>query len=205
MRLRLLSLLVAASLSLPALTAAPMARAEEEATVTRVSASAEERPQRRGLFALFAPAQKAPPAEAEDAARAELKVAVQAAVETRPKGRLWCVPFARAITGVSLRGNARTWWSQAKGRYERGNDPQIGAVMAFSGSRAMPKGHVAVVSKVVSPREILVDHANWERNRISLDNLVVDVSENNDWSEVRVANADGTLGRVNPVYGFIYN
>jgi len=33
---------------------------------------------------------------------------------------------------------------------------------------------------------------------------VVDVSAEGDWSEVRVANADGTLGRVNPVYGFIY-
>ena len=26
-----------------------------------------------------------------------------------------------------------------------------------------------------------------------------------DWSQVRVANRDGSLGRVNPVYGFIYN
>lgn len=214
MRLRLMSLLVIAALSLPVLTAATTARAEDGgaedgAEVVRVSASAEtsteERPQRRGLFALFAPAPKAAPAETSDTARAALKVAVQAAVDARPKGRLWCVPFARAITGLSLRGNAKTWWAQAKGRYERGNDPEIGAVMAFSGSKAMPKGHVAVVSKVVSSREILVDHANWVRNRISLDNLVVDVSENNDWSKVRVANADGTLGRVNPVYGFIYN
>ncbi len=77
--------------------------------------------------------------------------------------------------------------------------------MAFAASKAMPMGHVAVVSKVVSDREILIDQANWERNRITQDTLVVDVSEKGDWSRVRVANASGTLGRTNPVNGFIYN
>ncbi|OYU18312.1 MAG: CHAP domain-containing protein [Rhodobacteraceae bacterium PARR1] len=142
---------------------------------------------------------------ADEQARAELKAAVQVAVENRPRGRLWCVPFARAVTGVDLRGNAKTWWHQAKGRYERGNEPEIGAVMTFSGSRSMPRGHVAVVSKVLSDREVLIDQANWERNRITLDTLVVDVSAKGDWSQVRVANGNGSLGRVNPVYGFIYN
>ena len=47
--------------------------------------------------------------------------------------------------------------------------------MAFAASRAMPKGHVAVVSKVVSERAILIDQANWERNRVTQDTLVVDV------------------------------
>ena len=77
--------------------------------------------------------------------------------------------------------------------------------MAFAASRAMPKGHVAVVSKVLSDREILVDQANWERNQITLDTLVVDVSDKGDWSRVKVASVGGTLGRVNPVNGFIYN
>jgi surface antigen len=185
---------------------------------------------KKGIFALFAPKDAAEKAErkaerearraekkrartaegghsasAGEAARVEVKEAVAEASANRPKGRLWCVPFARAVTGVDIRGNAKTWWAQAKDRYARGQEPQVGAVMAFASSRAMPMGHVAVVSKVVSDREILIDHANWERNRITEDALVVDVSEKGDWSRVKVANAGGTLGRVNPVNGFIYN
>lgn len=144
-------------------------------------------------------------ASASDAARVEVKAAVAEAIANKPKGRIWCVPFARAVTGVDIRGNAKTWWEQAKGRYTRAQEPQIGAVMSFAASRAMPKGHVAVVSKVLSDREILVDQANWERNQITLDTLVVDVSEDGDWSRVKVASASGVLGRVNPVNGFIYN
>lgn len=140
-----------------------------------------------------------------DAARAEVKEAVAEAIENRPKGRLWCVPFARAVTGVEISGNAKTWWARAKGLYARGHKPQVGAVMAFAASRSMPKGHVAVVSKVVSEREILIDQANWERNRVTQDTLVVDVSAKGDWSAVKVANSRGTLGRVNPINGFIYN
>jgi surface antigen len=77
--------------------------------------------------------------------------------------------------------------------------------MAFAASRAMPKGHVAVVSHVISDREVLVDQANWVRNRITEDTLVVDVSPKGDWSQVRVANGEGSLGRVNPVQGFIHD
>jgi hypothetical protein len=64
---------------------------------------------------------------------------------------------------------------------------------------------VGVVSDVLGPREILVDHANWDRNRVTLDARVVDVSPRNDWSKVRVENSAGSLGRINPVNGFIYN
>ncbi len=141
----------------------------------------------------------------QSAARQEVKAGVAHAMANRPKGRLWCVPFARAVSGVDIRGNAKTWWAQAKGVYARGAEPKVGAVIAFAASRSMPKGHVGVVSQVISDREILVDHANWERNRVSQDNLVVDVSAKGDWSAVKVANDNGTLGRVNPVNGFIYN
>lgn len=140
-----------------------------------------------------------------DAGRANLKAAVATAIAHKPKGRVWCVPFARMVTGVDIRGNATTWWKQAAGRYARGNEPKVGAVMNFASSRSMPMGHVAVVSHVISAREVLVDQANWERNRITQDTLVVDVSAKGDWSRVKVANKAGTLGRVNPVYGFIYN
>lgn len=208
--------------------AAPGSEVQTEAEVQGEVQAEVQAPQKKKLFGFLAPKTEAEKAarKAErqaaraakqgeaghgqstssgDAARAEVKEAVAVAVANRPKGRLWCVPFARAVTGVEIRGNAKTWWAQAKGLYERGHEPQVGAVMAFAASRAMPKGHVAVVSKVVSEREILIDQANWERNRVTQDTLVVDVSAKGDWSAVKVANGNGTLGRVNPINGFIYN
>jgi len=136
--------------------------------------------------------------------RGEVKAAVQQAIENKPKGRWWCVPFARMVSGLDIRGNAKTWWASAEGRYPRGKEPKVGAVMSFAASRAMPLGHVAVVSKVVSDREILIDQANWVRWRVTQDDRVIDVSEKGDWSKVRVENSAGSPGRVNPVNGFIY-
>lgn len=138
-----------------------------------------------------------------DPARA--KMAFVEVQQKKAKGqRVWCVPFARTMSGVELRGNAGTWWRAAEGRYARGHEPQVGAVMAFASTRKMPMGHVAVVSGVVSPREVLIDHANWERNRLSLGMTVVDVSKDNDWSQVRVESRPGTMGRTYPLNGFIY-
>ena len=134
-----------------------------------------------------------------------------ASVPAAAKAYLQCVPFARAESGVEIRGNAKTWWSQAAGTYARGEEPRKGAVMAFAGTRGMPMGHVAVVKKIVSDREILIDHANWSpingrRGQIERDVRVVDVSDAGDWSMVRVWYAPiGDLGlRANPVQGFIY-
>ena len=125
--------------------------------------------------------------------------------QKRARGeRVWCVPFARTASGVQIKGNAKTWWAAAEGRYDRGDQPVVGAVMVFSGSRKMPMGHVAVVAEVVNERVILIDHANWKRNQISLGMAVTDVSEAGDWSAVRVEGTPGVVGRVNPVSGFIY-
>ncbi len=118
--------------------------------------------------------------------------------------RVWCVPFARNASGVDIRGNANTWWGQAEGLYARGKQPVIGAVMAFKATRKNPMGHVAVVSEVVSPREIKVDHANWKRNKISLKMNVIDVSAANNWSEVRLESQADSFGSVYPINGFIY-
>lgn len=120
---------------------------------------------------------------------------------------LQCVPFAREVSGIDLRGNANTWWGQAAGRYDRGNTPAVGAVMAFKATSRMRVGHVAMVSRIVSDREVLLTHANWStRGGIERDVRAVDVSPAGDWSQVRVwyaANHDlGTS--VNPVSGFIY-
>ena len=122
-------------------------------------------------------------------------------------GVLQCAPFARQVSGIALYGNANTWWNQAEGRYDRGHEPRVGAVLAFSSSRAMPVGHVAMVSKVVSDREVLLTHANWSyRGGIERNVRAVDVSPNNDWTDVRVWYGPiGDLGlRSNPAKGFIY-
>lgn len=118
--------------------------------------------------------------------------------------RVWCVPFARNLSGIQIRGNANTWWGKAQGRYRTGKQPAVGAVMAFSKSARLSMGHVAVVSEVISPRHVRVDHANWKRNKVSLKMDVIDVSDNNDWSAVRVRSQPTAYGSVYPVSGFIY-
>jgi surface antigen len=118
-----------------------------------------------------------------------------------------CVGYARQVSGVEIRGNANTWWGQAEGRYARGKAPKTGAVMAFKSSGGMPLGHVAVVSRIVSDREILLDHANWSRGgKVERGVRAIDVSDAGDWSAVKVwFGPIGDLGkRVNPVAGFIY-
>ena len=118
--------------------------------------------------------------------------------------RVWCVPFARNASGIQIRGDAHTWWSKAKGAYKRGHQPRPGAVMAFAPTGGMRLGHVAVVSKVVSDREILIDHANWNRNKVSLGMSVIDISDKGDWSKVRVMSTPGQYGKPYPINGFIY-
>jgi surface antigen len=121
-------------------------------------------------------------------------------------GGLQCVTFARNETGIELSGNARDWWYNAEGVYDRGSAPQAGAILNFRSNGRMRLGHVSVVSQVVSSREILVDHANWSsRGGISRAVSVVDVSENNDWTAVRVRlGSTGEYGAIYPTYGFIY-
>ena len=129
------------------------------------------------------------------------------AVTPATAGTLQCAPFARQVSGIDIHGNANTWWGQAEGRYDRGHEPRVGAVLAFSVSRSMPVGHVAMVSKVVGSREVLLTHANWSyRGGIERDVRAVDVSPNNDWTDVRVWYGPiGNLGlRSNPARGFIY-
>lgn len=117
--------------------------------------------------------------------------------------RVWCVPFARNLSGVEIRGNARTWWGQAQDSYPVSQAPEIGAVMVFRATPSMPLGHVAVVSGREGERRLLIDHANWHRNEVSLGMAVIDVSEANDWSRVRVETVPGAFGSVYPVEGFI--
>ncbi len=120
---------------------------------------------------------------------------------------LQCVPYARTQSQIAIHGNAATWWEQARGTYARGHKPEVGAVLVFESTKAMPYGHVAVIGRVVDDRHVLLDHANWSRpGMIEHAALATDVSEAGDWSEVRVwFDPSGSLGaRVNPAYGFIY-
>lgn len=117
-----------------------------------------------------------------------------------------CVPYARERSGISLPGNAWQWWGNAAGHYARGQAPAAGAVLTFRPIARMPLGHVAVVSRVVNAREILVDQANWmPAGVVRLGVPVIDVSPENNWTEVRVSTGYGhQFGTVYPTYGFIY-
>ncbi len=124
------------------------------------------------------------------------------------QARFWqCVTFAREVSAVQLFGNAHTWWGQAAGRYERGSRPAVGAVMSFKSHGRMRLGHVAMVSRIVSDREVLLTHANWSRRGgVERDVRAIDVSSAGDWSEVKVwYGPTGGLGTTGyPVNGFIY-
>jgi hypothetical protein len=127
-------------------------------------------------------------------------------------GGISCVPYARQATGMAISGNGRDWWHNAAGLYARGHRPEAGSVMAMPGTGAMRMGHVAVVERVIGPREIEIHHANWggpgiRRGSVMRGVSVVDVSAGNDWSAVRiqVGHSDAAFGRVYPVYGFIHN
>ena len=128
-----------------------------------------------------------------------------ASVET-PDHPLQCVTYARAHSGVNLRGDAGSWWDLAAGHYTRSNQPSLGAVLVLTGYAGPHRGHLAVVTAIDSSRRIRVDHANWLNDgRIYRNDPVVDVSPDNDWSEVRVWNVQSnTLGvRTYLVRGFI--
>jgi len=125
-------------------------------------------------------------------------------------GDLSCVPYARARSGLALHGDAWQWWDAATGRYARSRAPRSGSVLVLMRTARLPHGHVAVVTRVVSAREIRVDHANWAsgsaKGREARDQPVQDVSGANDWSLVRV-----WFPRVNdygasnwPAFGFIH-
>lgn len=142
-----------------------------------------------------APAMRAP-TEVVDAA------SISASVD-RTGPPLQCAIYARQRTGFALTGEARNWWPQAEGRYRRASTPTAGSVIVMGGTEA---GHVAVVTRVLGARLIVVDHANWlGGGEIITNALVEDASEANDWSAVRVWNVEtNSMGlRAYPVYGFV--
>lgn len=126
---------------------------------------------------------------------------------TDANARLQCVPFARGASGIEIYGDANTWWRQAAGRYPRSSSPAPGAVLVTRGFNNPGRGHVAVVTHIESSRIIRVDHANWlNRGEVSVGVPVIDVSPNNDWSQIRVWYIPGGHwgGRVYEAEGFIH-
>ena len=124
-----------------------------------------------------------------------------------PLRRLFCVEYARIRSGFNIAGDAKQWWHHAASSiYAHLSHPVEEAVMVFSGSKRLRKGHVAVVTHVIGPRQIIVDQANWQ-NRGEIDHAtpVLDVSKKNDWSQVRVWDVpSGTFGaRTYAISGFI--
>lgn len=122
-----------------------------------------------------------------------------------------CAPFARAASGIQIFGNAWTWWDQAAARYKRGHAPRVGAVLVFARSAKLRLGHVAVVSRVIEDRVIMVTHANWsrvngKRGHAERDVTLFDVSRKGDWSDVKVWHRDtkGLGTSIYPARGFIY-
>lgn len=127
-------------------------------------------------------------------------------------GSISCVPFARQRSGIALRGDAWRWWGEADGVYLRDSVPTLGAVLVLARTSRLSSGHLSVVTQVVSPREIRVDHANWAswgssgRGMIARNQPVMDVSPQGDWSLVRVwyPRIDALGITRYPAYGFIH-
>lgn len=129
-----------------------------------------------------------------------------------PASAIQCVPYAREVSGINLKGDAWQWWNAAAGQYDRGRAPKAGAVLVFNRQGSMSHGHVSVVTRVMTNRMILVDHANWApartsgRGAVTTSVPLIDVSPKNDWSQVRVwFQPAGDFGsRVYRTEGFVY-
>jgi len=212
-----------AAVLLAALWAAP------SASVLAASASASQTPQKAKAQKPTAPTAARPAvqrAKAAPAKAAPSKVTKQRAAKSskirnvksgNPKVAkvryapgISCVPFARSMTGLAVTGNAHTWWTNAAGTYERGQRPERGSVLNFRAVQRMKLGHVAVVTTIVDPRTIEIDHANWagpggRKGQVARGVPVIDVSARNDWSAVQVGLPGGGFGSVYPTYGFIYD
>lgn len=125
-----------------------------------------------------------------------------------PDKRLQCVPYARQLSNIQIRGNAWTWWAQAEGLYDRSAAPKAGSVMVLKrkDNDGGSLGHVAYVEEVIDRRTIIVSHANWlNEGRLHNNTPVLDVSDDNDWSAVRFWHTPGGHfgGHVYRPYGFI--
>ena len=61
-----------------------------------------------------------------------------------------CVTFARMFSGINIFGDAWTWWRQATANFRTGKAPETGSVLVFRPEGRMSRGHVAVVSDILT-------------------------------------------------------
>ena len=121
-----------------------------------------------------------------------------------------CVQYVKSSSRFELSGNAWSWWDRAAGVYDRGSAPRLGAVLVFERTRRMPAGHSALVSRVVNPYTVLIDHANWSAvggsdGQVRRGVPAIDCSPRHDWSAVCVWNTEfQSFGRPYATAGFIY-
>jgi hypothetical protein len=116
-----------------------------------------------------------------------------------------CVRAVRSMSDFTIQGDAWTWWQHSQGVYDHDNRPQAGSVLVFKRTGQLGRGHVSLVSAVVDNRTIEVDHTWLRSPEIRRSMTVIDVSPDNDWSEVRVWNepTDQLGTRIYPTYGFV--
>jgi hypothetical protein len=120
------------------------------------------------------------------------------------------VAYVKSVTGMAIPGEAWSWWDGSNGRYARGHSPVPSAVLVFCQQQNLPAGHLAIVTKVLSSREVRISHADWAstwatRGRITGNVPVLDVSRANDWTQVRLWYSNsGTVDEVYDAYGFVY-
>jgi surface antigen len=174
---------------------APRAHAQELASLSPDNSGAASTPEQDGDLD-----------QAADAADSDADAEIGTPSVEWPLKHLYCVEYARLRSGLAVFGDAKLWWARAKNLYEEFAEPAVDTVMVFSGSRRIRKGHVAVVTKIVNPREVIVDQANWQNHgEIDHNTPVLDVSAKNDWSKVRVWDIDSSRwgARVYKLSGFI--
>lgn len=116
-----------------------------------------------------------------------------------------CVRAVRSMSDFDIRGDAWAWWQNSQGVYDHDLRPKTGSVLVFKRTGHLGRGHVSLVSAVIDRRTIEVDHTWLRSSEIRHGMTVIDVSADNDWSQVRVWNepTDQIGQRVYPTYGFV--
>lgn len=81
-----------------------------------------------------------------------------------------CVQYVRNVTGITIKGNANTWYTQAKTKgYQTGAIPKVGAVLVEN--HLSKHGHVSKVV-AVDGNKITVTEANYIKGKITTRTLV---------------------------------
>ena len=117
-----------------------------------------------------------------------------------------CVPYARLAPASVFSATPIHGGTRPAGRYARGKAAGGRLRPGAAQDQSAAYGHVAVVTQRVNPREIRIDHANWQRGAVITGMPVIDVSPANDWTQLRFWNKDARMwGAIYPAEGFIYN